>query len=371
MICPWEPSAILPNIEAPSPIEGSVIALTNGSDPRVQAICEAAPKFAALLSRFTNAFGQQLAPAVFVVKSGSALSSDALLSFRDIIAMSIIPYCRSLNTVYQNTGRIVYSDWFDIYPWMLGRDNETLVIGTPSVRGMHDVEEFKGQSAPELPLQRVSDFDSPLFAALLSRWKRHYCGKATSKRWSDRALFRSLNMAFHAAGVPAPVGTSIFDLGRSISLWVSAFEILSHPGGNGRAELSTVYPLFERIAYCNEKAGRRRYMAYTNRKPKGGATPQRRPLPCWIYGKLYKARNDFLHGNPVTTKTLSPTGSQSGLFWLAPALYRLGLSSFLRLEADPVAYFHVGEGHSLQAKRRNLDKQSIIERALLRLLDKS
>jgi hypothetical protein len=98
-----------------------------------------------------------------------------------------------------------------------------------------------------------------LFQALLSRWKRHYFGKRA--RWQDRALFRSLNMAFQAASLPAGVGANIFDLGRSVSLWVSAFEILSHPRVS-KADLFTVYPLFERVVYCERKVGRRQYAAY-------------------------------------------------------------------------------------------------------------
>jgi hypothetical protein len=66
-----------------------------------------------------------------------------------------------------------------------------------------------------------------MFEALFRRWKRHYL--ARGRLWSDRALFRSLNMAANAAQLPGGIDTTLYDLGRMTGLWVSAFEILAHP----------------------------------------------------------------------------------------------------------------------------------------------
>src|SRR5262245_43018460 len=101
----------------------------------------------------------------------------------------------------------------------------------------------------------------------------------------DLALFHSLNMAVQAASIPSNPPT-IFDLGRSISLWVSAFEILSHPRVQW-ATLFTVYELFERLDYYDRSVGRRQYAAYVperekTKRKKAGLKPVRQPLPCWI-----------------------------------------------------------------------------------------
>ncbi len=280
----WVPVAILPNLSGGIAIEAEFVALAPIDDPRVQAIRSAIPLFAELLSQFTNAFGVPLEPFVFIARGDAVakLSPDALLSFRDLAAISVIPSSRSLNTVYNTTNRIVYSNSFALYPWMLSKSNDTLIASTPAFTGFHDVKQFHGQSSPELPVMRIenSDVDTTILDALVSRWKRHYFGRR--RRWKDRALFRSLNMAVQAGLIPANAPT-IFDLGRSISLWVSAFEILSHPRIE-RADLLTVYRLFQGVRYYDRKVGRRQYAAYVPerekaRRKKAGLKPVRYSLP--------------------------------------------------------------------------------------------
>jgi hypothetical protein len=371
----WSPIAILPNLSSGKVIEGEVVALAGSQDSRIQAICQAAPKFADLLSRFTNAFGVALDPVLLIARDDALpnLTAEALLSFRDLVAIGIIPYSRSLNTVYRTTNRIVYANSFWIYPWMLGKGNQSLTTSTPAFSGIHVVEAFHGQASPDLPVMQIDDIDTPLLEALLACWKRHYLG--TRRRWKDRALFRSLNMAVQAALLPAGVGTTIFDLGRSISLWVSAFEILSPPRVK-KAGLFTVYPLLEGVTYCDCKVGRRRYAAYIpewkkRNNKKQNVREARRSLPCWIYGKLYQAWNDFLHGNRVSVKTLSPKGTQDGLFWLAPSVYRLALTGFLKLSVDQSLPYWLSDSYDknplLRKKRKAYNRQSMIERALLRI----
>src|SRR4051794_21793057 len=125
--------------------------------------------------------------------------------------MSVVPHARSYAMVYKNSDRISYANSFWLHPWMLAKDNEGLAASTPAFAGFHVVEEFHGQSSPELPVMHLDELDEPLYQALFTRWKRHYLGKR--QRWQDRALFRSLNMATQAAQLPAGVGTTLYDLG--------------------------------------------------------------------------------------------------------------------------------------------------------------
>jgi hypothetical protein len=119
----WTPAAILPNLSIREPVEGEVIALASCFDPRVQAFCTVHPKFGVLLSRFTDAFNVPLEPVVLIVREDVLLkvaTVEPLASFRDLVALCVIPYSRSLAAVYSNPHRISYSNSFSFYPWMLG-----------------------------------------------------------------------------------------------------------------------------------------------------------------------------------------------------------------------------------------------------------
>lgn len=117
---------------------------------------------------------------------------------------------------------------------------------------------------------------------------------------------------------------TFYDVGRVVALWVSAFEILAHPR-NGRADFLAVYSLLERASYGEPKLTARRYRAH------GTKVGVRKSIPCWLYGEIHKARNDFLHGNPISFSRLNLSSSQHTLFEHAAPLYRIGLGSFLGL----------------------------------------
>jgi hypothetical protein len=323
----WVPAAILPNLYAKKAVEGGVVAFVPCNDPRVQEFCAAHPSFRELISRFTDAFGVPLNPVIQIVRNDVALKLadvEPLASFRDLVALSVVPYARSLAAVHGNPHHISYSNSFWLYPWMLGKDNERIVASTPAVTSFHIVDQFHGQSSPELSVMKLADIDQPLFEALLIRWQRHYLGKR--RRWQDRALFRSLNMAAQAAQLPAGVDATVYDLGRIAALWVSASEILTHPL-KGKADLRTVYDCLSRVLHVDRKTRQRRYSAYMNHKKPW----PRRTLACWLYGKLYRVRCNFLHGEPIGARPFDLKGSRASLFWLAPCLYRLLLTSFLGL----------------------------------------
>jgi hypothetical protein len=361
----WTPAAILPNLSARTAIEGEVIALAPRSDPRVHAFCVAHPRFEVLLSRFTDAFHDPLDPIVLIVRNDllpKLAKVEPLASFRDLVALCVIPYGRSLAAVYNNPHRISYANSFSFYPWMLGKDNEHLLASTPAMTALHMVEEFHGQSSPDLPDMEITELNEPLFNALLQRWKRHYLGNR--QRWQDRALFRSLNMANQAAKLPASIDTTLYDLGRMAALWVSAFEILAHPR-TATSGLKSVYPLFERVSYHDRNVRRRRYAAYMGKSKRPWP---RRSLPCWLYGKLYQARCAFLHGSPVRISLLSPNDSDVGLFWLAPSLFSLALTGFLDCSFKkkiPNGNNPEKLGEYIAEEMQFTKYQEIIERALL------
>ena len=161
----------------------------------------------------------------------------------------------------------------------------------------------------------------------MARWRRRH--EAAEPSWEDVALMRSLNMAYHASLLPAGTDTTFYDVGRVISLWVSAFEILVHPGGNGQANRDKMFEMIERTPWAIQESAQ---LAHDT----GGKTKVKRTLASWLYQVLYECRNDFLHGNPVERGNILLATPQRTIFEYAAPLYRVTLTAFLPLKYDTV-----------------------------------
>jgi hypothetical protein len=322
----WTPMFTLPNVTLSLPIETSGVALVSTSDSRLAEIFDSHPAFQTYVQSFKTEFGRSLAPSFVLVHKDAPPSFrgvESLAAFRDSISMSVIPisWAKSLRFGAGNAG-IHYSNWFSIYPWMLDKNYEHLLSMTMATTAMDEVGRLRGQSSPGLSPRHLDHHyvDQVLLEELLSRWQRCY---RTEAQHDDVALFRSLNMANSAALMPAGVEATMYDIGRSVSLWVSAFEILAPAKSSS---FFNVYALLKKVEYGLTDVNTPIYEAH------GFKTTQTKDiLPCWIYGELYKARNDFLHGNPIDGERLTVKPSQRSLYIYAAALYRLALTGFLDL----------------------------------------
>lgn len=326
---PWRPLAVLPNIQLAHAIEALPLALVPFEDERLAALRAQHPRFDDFVTRFTTQHETIVRPATLLHEfegENAQYSSEAMAAFRN--AISIATTLRS-HVDYLNHGaqhRIMYSDAFEFYPWMLDRDYEYLISLTPAQMALHGVEEFRGQSSAGLPLQNLAlhDVDRPLLSAMLDVWRVAY-GKGQTTM--GRALFRSLNMANAALAMPAARAALIFDYGRQCALWVSAFEILAHHfAGKGRADFRAVRDLLEARLFLSRTIRPRRYrIKYRSNTENVG-------LPTKLYMLLYKTRNDFLHGNAVTRSSLLLPWSGRFVGEFAPVLYRCALRNFLGLQ---------------------------------------
>lgn len=323
----WTPVFVLPNLPLQAAIGCDIAVIAPANDPRVTAIKRAQPMFRRFLNRFSDNFGQKFEPSVLLVNAEAPpafLDISALASFRDLIAIATISYGRGLELRQRRGHRVMFGEAFAIYPWMLDRHYEDVIGSTPAILGTHEVASFKGQSSPAIFRTPVDegDIDQPLLAALLGHWTRRY--EAAEPAWVDVVIMRSLNMAYNASLLPAGTDTTFYDVGRVVSLWVSAFEILVHPGGNGQANRDKVFELIEKTAWAIPASAA---LAHDT----GGKTKVKRTLASWIYQALYDCRNDFLHGNPVDRAKLILPLPQRTVFEYAAPLYRLALTSFLPL----------------------------------------
>jgi hypothetical protein len=102
---------------------------------------------------------------------------------------------------------------------------------------------------------------------------------------------------------------------------VSAFEILVN---DGYSDASYVYDNFDEAQWNLTKCNEAIYEVNSG-KPKCN-------LACWIYSKLNKSRNDFLHGNVITENALTIPESGRYLPHYTPVLYRMALTARLGLK---------------------------------------
>jgi len=330
----WVPACVLPNVNLLGPIGCDIIALVPASDTRVAGIAKCHPIFARFLDSFIDVYGNKFSPAVILVKDKcptSYLSQEAVAGFRDLVAASTVPFNRALEIRKPMGHMVVFSDAFEIFPWMVDKKYSSITGCTLAFLAGGQNEGLVGHSSPRLPRLKLGecDVDTPLLSKLLECWKRRY--EPGTPEWRDIALFRSLNMAYQAAMVPAGVETSIYDVGRSIALWVSAFEIMSHPRGkNGKVGFVDVVKLLDTIPSVKHEATTTAYEIH-HRKQQMEVT-----LASWLYKKLNDLRNDFLHGNPITADRLIIANADitHKPFLYAAPLYRLGLTSLLGLKFD-------------------------------------
>ncbi len=325
----WEPIWALPNIDLDEPVESPIFALVPASDPRVERLKREHGSFQTFMSQFQDTHRNRISPTLMIRRTDAPESFrklDVAASFRDLLVASTVPLARSRAIINSNTfHRVTYSSFFWVYPWMLDQHYETIIAHTPATLALHDVDQFRGHSSPELSRTTLHrrDFDEPLLQELLHRWRARY--ETANPQWANIALFRSLNMANRACLLPAGADFVIHDDGRMAGLWTAAFEILVHPGGDGRANLSKVFDLLQKIPWIDKTCAYRRFPIRRGRRR------EQKGLACWLYNHIYSCRNDFLHGNPVARENLLLPISGRLITSHAATLYRLALSSFLDL----------------------------------------
>jgi hypothetical protein len=359
------PGYILPNISVLDPIENKHYALISCNDDRALALRQAHPQFDIFINHFFNEFGDQVAPAILMVREGNPalVGIEQASGFRDAIALSFVCKARALRLIYPMSRPLQFSSWFDFHPWIISTDFAGIVGNSPAFNAQNDAKNFHGHANAGLPHAqlRMTDCDTVLMDALLGAWKRRFISHQTS--WRSVALFRSLNMAYAASQLPSGPDMTHYALGRAVGLWISAFEILTHPGKDGQVGHKNIYKLLHQVPWRDQELTKPIYDAYAGKDRTALNT-----LPCWIYGELFRARNDFLHGEPVALDRLVVASSGQTLYNFAALLYRACLTAFLGLGAyGPSPDTNDGAAHFLSWRMHINQYQSYTERALLRV----
>jgi len=359
----WEFGYLLPHVGFSEPIENGPVALVSHNDPRLLGLAQASFGVNQLLTRFTDQFGEEIQPSALLFASDRPATVDyyAVTSFRNCVAISSIidGWVRELTG--GNAGYHLWSDYFDFYPFTVDAGDD-LAARSVASREINRPDDFRGQKTAYLPTlrARACGVDEEILSRLWSRWDRFFANAVQER--ATRVLFRSLEVAYQAMRVPASGSRAptIHEIGVGVSLWVSAFEILAHPW-RANANLGTVLDLLERAEWLNRDLASRRYrVRYRNR-------PRQVNYVQHLYAGLYSARCDYLHGNPVTPRSLFPDHRGEGptLLHIAPLIYRAALDGHLprlrgpagrgadaRLQAAVSAWFdHGGYENALLACR--------------------
>ena len=322
----WDLVAAIPGVSIPESVEAGSTAAVPYNDPRYQQL-KKNPGVRQYLDSFRNPFGVPLKPTIIIRKTATTpILGSELVGFRNAFALSALVESRVQTQQRQWLMSARYAEFFAFYPVHLSRDGKRVFIESPVETGMHKLSKFTGQPWPVSvnPKHIFVSFDQYLLKALLELW---VYPKAKGKFRSFRTrVFRSLEMAFHGLHAPFSNLGSKTDHGLMLSLWVSAFEILARPPTRS-VTFKNVSEMIRSVPWHNPKLRKTRYRPIDTRSKRQRI--QKGPLldttlPVQIYGRLYRARNDYLHGNPLPTNGVEPRKRKAwrNLDTQIPVLYR-------------------------------------------------
>lgn len=342
--------AALPGLTSRQSVQGGRFLFLHPDDARYKGVCDADRGIEGYLASFSTPFGNQLRPPVVAVEQARKRPVPAtdLAMFRDCIAIAAIIDARRRSDGARPSG-FDHSDSFEFYPVHPGRDDDSVYLHTASERGVHELAQFRGQPNPVVlhPYHRHLDFDQALLTPLLQLFARK---RARRDLWIR--VSRALHAAFLACQAPFLHLGGQLDLGMTTSLWVTAFEVLVHPGGSDDVRFDHVKQALLSIPWPEKALRRQSRVAVDTRKKEKRTRPLAEPHttpPVQLYGRLYAARNAYLHGDPEYAKVQRHLfhGRRGSLQVQAPILFRflllrelahVGLYSFPRVPSwrDPM-----------------------------------
>lgn len=352
----WELAFVLPNLTLPDPRPGvqgdgtdgdwshgislgqDCIAIVPRLDPRLVEIANGSPGALKLLSGFRTSGGTPHDPSAIIVRRDApdSVRTDlgAFVAFRNSVAFSVILPARAAVAAGGNPD-VTWSDTFDFHPTVL-TDQGRLVTDTDALRAVYaDNAAYNATPAPHLaPAGRRLRLDAYLARALGWAWKQRFYRRQRGSPFTT-ALFRSLEIAATAASAGVKNQGSLSDYGTQIALWVSAIEVLAWPEQR-HANLDAVLKVLKRYHWA-DPALRATSVRRISKKQKG----RRRLNPVqYAYVLMYRARNRFLHGEPVSAHTLVPRrlGGTTPVPRLAAVVYRTMLAAYLqgRIASEPL-----------------------------------
>lgn len=363
----WRYFCSLPTLSSGlrDPFEAQEIAIVPPSDPRVKAILADpnAKGTAAIHGSFETHYGKNFEPCALIFNPTwpkKERSAESIRAFRNAAAISTLVRSRSRAIAEDGQWEPLYSDFFDFFPLTPSDDEQYIVSLDMPVRNLDEPKKLHLQPAPWIgdPSSFSVRYDRQLWRSLSSAWERHYRLKKASP--ALRQIFRSLDVAYHAGrfGTDGLRGTS--ESGIRIGLWVSAIEVLVHPGTS--VSFEEVHQALGKLAWQDRMLERRPY-SISRKGSKIKATFIQR-----FYKRLYDVRNAFFHGNKVTDRTLyfNKPCTAGSLEMNAVLIYVALLNAALERALPKLRVPRTqAETESFGARFDKWDSKALIERGLL------
>jgi hypothetical protein len=364
----WVFILLFHNLLVDTPIGNDYIVIAPTTDPRIEGLKNRSPAFCRLTSNFIDQFQRPVHPSLLLLRRDIHPDPELLRAFRNTLALCSI--FRAWENILVGNPHIIndyvrFSNYFDFYPYTLSRDEKWLTVDTAFQRGLDEPQRFSGQLSPELVITKpVKHFyDKTLFHAILEQWTNRYIRKRRGKYTT--ALLRSLEMAYRASAAPQ---LHMYDFGVQLGLWVSAFEILTHPK-NKYADVGYVIDHLHEMSFNDNKLGSKLYKV----KVREGKNPTRKiTLIAKTYYEMYCCRNDFLHGNPVRSSRLFSDWNKKYNFLIdcAALIYKCALLVSLKPK-KMLDHEHITiNDNKMRESSKTMHQwmyQTDLERALLRI----
>jgi hypothetical protein len=256
----WLCGYVLHNLTCKEPLESDYLAIVPASDSRVQEIVATSRLCRNLVENITDQYGHKREPSVLVIREDAperVRHIDAVVSFRNLIAISCVVLGWQKSISSHNPWGTLYADYFDFYPTTIMSDGKYSRTISAALIDFGKPNEIHPQSSPGLPSTDWwgAETDEMLLHPLAEAWNDLYVGLRHSEREAT-ALFRSLQVAYLAAGMPISNEMSIHDWGSRIALWISACEILAHPAvgrNEGNSGFVPVKDLLKKQVWSNRE----------------------------------------------------------------------------------------------------------------------
>jgi hypothetical protein len=346
----WEFVLCLPNLHVPLDrylpeypdgydLESGVVAIRGGEDPLVSEIRIDNPAVEQILGSFRNEYGESFTPAVLMIRKDAPqavkINSAAFNDFRNALAIASILPGRAATALGGGSTRPNWADTFDFHPAQLSVSG-TPVLQSPAITNAVGNEALHLSGSPSVsPFSFGLHPDRYLYRCLGRQWRKAHLTRAGKNRFA-RSLFRSLEVAYHALSVGVKSFGSETEYGLQVAMWISAIEILAWPA-QGRANLVTVFDLLKLHEVRLPPSLRSRRLRHRRFRAKWDKKVIRINAIQRGYAMLYRARNEFLHGEPVSFANLFAKHRQTrvSLPRLAPLLYRYALAGYLTQAYPP------------------------------------